>query len=157
MEDDRRPEDCFTRTGIAAGTGLLAGGFLGGVKANWSDVPLVLRDQPWPALVRTGRIMAQYGITCAAVGIGYASVECISEKLRGKKDWVNGVLGGITAGGVLGLRVGRVSRGIAAAVTFATASAVVTATGGKLVADVGIPDNVTPRRPMYPYPTSRPE
>lgn len=70
-----------------------------------------------------------------------------------KKDWVNGVLGGIAAGGVMGLRVGSMPRAIAAAVTFATASAIVTATGGKLVAEVGIPDNVTPRRPIYPYPS----
>ncbi len=70
----------------------------------------------------------------------------------GKKDWKNGVLGGIAAGGVMGIRMGRMSTAVAAAATFAAASAVVSATGGNLVADVGIPDGATPRRPIYPYP-----
>ncbi len=30
--------------------------------------------------------------------------QCFSESVRGKKDWLNGALGGIAAGGVLGLR-----------------------------------------------------
>lgn len=31
-------------------------------------------------------------------------MQCVAEKVRGKKDWVNGSLGGVAAGSVLGLR-----------------------------------------------------
>ena len=49
-----RPEDCLSRTLTAVGTGLVAGGIMGAVTANWSNVPPVLRDRPWPALKYTG-------------------------------------------------------------------------------------------------------
>ena len=49
-----RPEDCVSRTLTAVGTGLVAGGIMGAVTANWSNVPPVLRDRPWPALKYTG-------------------------------------------------------------------------------------------------------
>ena len=43
--------------------------------SNWGDVPVVLRDKPFPALVRTGSVMAQYGATLALVGGTYATVD----------------------------------------------------------------------------------
>lgn len=49
-----RPEDCLSRTLTAVGTGIVAGGVMGAVTANWSNVPPVLRDRPWPALKYTG-------------------------------------------------------------------------------------------------------
>jgi hypothetical protein len=36
---------------------------------------VVLRDKPWPALVRTGGQMAQYGATLALVGGTFATVD----------------------------------------------------------------------------------
>jgi hypothetical protein len=36
---------------------------------------VVLRDKPWPALVRTGAQMAQYGSTLALVGGTFAAVD----------------------------------------------------------------------------------
>lgn len=58
MQSDRlpveRPEDCISRTLTAVGTGIVAGGIMGAVTANWSNVPPVLRDRPWPALKYTG-------------------------------------------------------------------------------------------------------
>jgi hypothetical protein len=31
-------------------------------------------------------------------------IQCVAESIRGKKDWINGSLGGIAAGAMLGLR-----------------------------------------------------
>lgn len=49
-----RPEDCVSRTLSASGAGLVAGGIMGAVTANWGKVPPVLADRPWPALKHTG-------------------------------------------------------------------------------------------------------
>lgn len=47
-------DDCMSATLRAAATGAAAGAVGGAVKSNWGDVPLVLRNQAWPALKRTG-------------------------------------------------------------------------------------------------------
>ena len=70
-----RPEDCPTRMAVGLGGGFAAGAILGAVVTNWSEVPQVLRDKPWPALVRTGSVMAHYGATLALVGGTFATVE----------------------------------------------------------------------------------
>lgn len=70
-----RPEDCPTRIAAGLGSGFIAGGLLGAISSNWSDVPVVLRDKPWPALVRTGNVMLQYGTTLGLVGLAYSTVE----------------------------------------------------------------------------------
>ena len=56
-------------------TGFAAGSLIGAVLSNWSDVPLVLRDKPWPALMRTGSVMAQHGSTLGVVGLAFAGVD----------------------------------------------------------------------------------
>jgi hypothetical protein len=98
------------------------------------DVPKVLKGKAWPALVATGRVMGMYGVTFAAIGGIFAAVDvraprrkaseganprpvhslrrptrarrsqCVSEGVRGKKDFWNGVMGGAAAGSVLGVR-----------------------------------------------------
>lgn len=47
-------DDCTSATLRAAATGAAAGAVAGAIKSNWGDVPLVLRNQAWPALKRTG-------------------------------------------------------------------------------------------------------
>lgn len=42
---------------------------------DWGDIPVVLRDKPWPALARTGAQMANYGVTLALVGGTFATVD----------------------------------------------------------------------------------
>ena len=54
MSDDR-PKDCITRTAYAGGAGLAFGLAAGGIVATWADVPLVIRNQAWPAFRATGR------------------------------------------------------------------------------------------------------
>lgn len=70
-----RPQDCPSRIAIGLGSGFAAGALLGAVKSNWGDVPVVLRDKPWPALVRTGSVMTQFGTTLGLVGLTYSAVE----------------------------------------------------------------------------------
>lgn len=49
-------DDCTSRTVNGAATGFAAGAVAGAVSANWGDVPVVLRNKPWPALKRTGTL-----------------------------------------------------------------------------------------------------
>lgn len=59
-----------------------AGALMGAVTSNWGDIPVVLKDKPWPALARTGSQMAQYGSTLALVGGTFAAVD-VSARRRG--------------------------------------------------------------------------
>ena len=70
-----RPEDCPTRISMGIASGFVAGSLFGAVASNWGDVPLVIRDKPWPALVRTGSVMMQYGATLGLVGLAYSTVD----------------------------------------------------------------------------------
>lgn len=104
-------------------------------------------------------------------------VQCVSEGIRGKKDWINGSLGGAAAGAMLGLRstsvllpfiffsmkqnkaayvslitlfyhaVGRLKTGVGAAALLAAVSAAADMTGGKLTGA----EDTTPQRRIYPY------
>lgn len=70
-----RPSDCPTRAAIGLGSGFIAGSLFGAISSNWSEIPVVLKDKPWPALVRTGNVMMQYGATIGVVGLAYSTVD----------------------------------------------------------------------------------
>ncbi|EFN55413.1 expressed protein [Chlorella variabilis] len=72
---EERSDAWPTRVGTAVGVGFAAGALFGAVASNWGDIPVVLRDKPWPALVRTGVQMAQHGSTLALVGGTFAAVD----------------------------------------------------------------------------------
>ena len=145
------PEDCPTRMAIGLGTGFAAGAILGAVASNWGDVPVILRNKPWPALLRTGSVMLQYGATLGTVTLTYSTVDCVLENVRGKRDWINGSLGGAFAGAVLGLRIGRLPVAIGSAAALAAVSAAVDLSDGKLVGHASFDDGATPPRRIYPY------
>eukprot|EP00976_Prorocentrum_cordatum_P073279 1181022-Prorocentrum_minimum.AAC.5 len=123
-----RPDSCAFKTLTAAGSSFGVGSVFGAVSATWNDVPKVLKGRAFPALMATSRVMGSYGITFAAVGAAFASTECISEGVRGKKDMVNAAIGGAVAGGVIGARVGRLGVALAAAASLAATSALVDTT-----------------------------
>lgn len=56
----------------------LAGALTGAVASNWGDIKV---PSAWPALVRTGSQMAQYGTTLALVGGTFATVDVSSRLL----------------------------------------------------------------------------
>lgn len=96
------------RTLSAAGSGLLIGSWLGGAVATWHYGPSVNRKEGWKALRSTLRTCGNYGITFGAIGGIYAFTDAVAESIRGKKDFVNGAIGGLAAGPVLGIRGTRV-------------------------------------------------
>lgn len=69
------PEDCATRIGMGLISGAVTGAFMGAVASNWGDIPPVIRNKPWPALLRTGGVMATYGATMSIVGVTYSATD----------------------------------------------------------------------------------
>ncbi|KAH7439984.1 hypothetical protein KP509_04G086000 [Ceratopteris richardii] len=136
-------DSIFFRTGTALTSGVVAGSIWGSVVATWRDVPAVERNVALPALIKTLRIMGNYGLTYGAVAGVFALTDASVEKIRGKKDLWNGVAGGLVAGSVLArsLRVGLAASGALAAV-----AAIVDAGGQTTRTPIG--------REFLPYPTS---
>ncbi|KAK4392425.1 Outer envelope pore protein 16-3, chloroplastic/mitochondrial [Sesamum angolense] len=65
MEDEETP---MMKTIKGATTGLVAGTIWGTIVATWHDVPRVERRVALPGLVRTLKMMGNYGVTFAAIG-----------------------------------------------------------------------------------------
>lgn len=111
----------------------------------------MMRNQSWPALAKTGGMMASAGGTFAAIGGIYAGVACASEGVRGKADFWNGVVGGLAAGQVIGVRGRSLGLGVGAGACFAVASAAADAAGYKVRGEGGFDDGATPARVYFPY------
>jgi hypothetical protein len=77
---DERPQDCPSRIAAGLGGGFVAGSLLGGIAANWGDVPQVIRNKSLPALVRTGSVMMQHGTTLGLVGLAYSTVDVSAQR-----------------------------------------------------------------------------
>lgn len=106
LEDDDTP---LMKTIKGATTGLAAGSIWGTVVATWYDVPRVERNVALPGLIRTIKLMGNYGLTFAALGGVYIGVEQLVQQYRMKRDFINGAVGGFAAGAlVLGYQ-GKVS------------------------------------------------
>lgn len=141
-----RYDSAIFRTATAATSGLVAGSIWGAVLAAWQDVPAVERNVALPALKKTIRVMGSYGLTYSAVAGVFALTDAVAESLRGEKDFWNGVLGGLAAGSVVGLRVQSLRLGLGASAALAAVSAIVDASGQT----VRTPTD----REYLPYPTS---
>lgn len=102
LEDD---DTSLMKTIKGATTGFVAGTIFGTVVATWYDVPRVERNVALPGLVRTLKMMGNYGMTFAAIGGVYIGVEQLVQNYRMKRDFVNGAVGGFAAGAsVLGYK-----------------------------------------------------
>eukprot|EP00898_Chlorokybus_atmophyticus_P008816 jgi/Chlat1/8936/Chrsp94S08243 len=145
MVQDPADASCLTKTATAATVSGVFGAVVGAVDATWRDVPTVYKNQPWPALRRTGTVMGSAALTFAAVGAAYTATDCALEELRGKKDLWNGAAGGVAAGALMGFRIGRLGAGVGCAAALAAASLLFDVTGGKLA-----PSDRQQER--YPYP-----
>ena len=108
-----------------------------------------MRNQSWPAVSKTGGMMFSAGAMFAAVGGLYSGVACVSEGVRGKADFWNGVYGGLAAGQVIGIKGRSLGLGVGAGVAFAAASAPRTPRGTRCAARVG--SMTAPRRRAFSY------
>ncbi|XP_031504426.1 outer envelope pore protein 16-3, chloroplastic/mitochondrial [Nymphaea colorata] len=123
LADDVSP---MMKTAKAATSGLVAGTVWGTIVATWYDVPRVERSVALPGLVRTAKLMGNYGLTFAAISGIYIGVEQMVEKYRMKKDFINGAVGGFVAGAsVLGFKGRSISTAISAGAALAFTSAVI--------------------------------
>ncbi|XVF75865.1 hypothetical protein PTKIN_Ptkin13bG0221500 [Pterospermum kingtungense] len=144
-EDDDTPT---MKTVKGATTGFVAGTIWGTIVATWYDVPRVERSVAIPGLVRTLKMMGNYGMTFAAIGGVYIGVEQLLENYRMKRDFVNGAVGGFVAGAsILGFKGRSVSRAISAGSALAFTSAVIDAGGQTTRIDNG--------KEYYPYTTKK--
>eukprot|EP00268_Persea_americana_P017224 TRINITY_DN1827_c0_g1_i1.p1 TRINITY_DN1827_c0_g1~~TRINITY_DN1827_c0_g1_i1.p1 ORF type:complete len:159 (-),score=41.60 TRINITY_DN1827_c0_g1_i1:409-885(-) len=122
LEDDDTP---IMKTIKGATTSLAAGTVWGTIVASWYDVPRVERNVALPGLIRTVKLMGNYGLTFAAIGGIYIGVEQLMQQYRMKRDFINGAAGGFAAGAtVLGYKGRSISTAISAGAALAFTSAI---------------------------------
>ncbi|KAJ8643563.1 hypothetical protein MRB53_005311 [Persea americana] len=127
LEDEDTPT---MKTIKGATTGFVAGTIWGTVVATWYDVPRVERNVALPGLIRTMKLMGNYGLTFAAIGGVYIGVEQLVQHYRMKRDFVNGAVGGFAAGAsVLGFKGRSISTAISAGAALAFTSSILDAGG----------------------------
>ena len=58
-----------------------AGNITGALAANWGDIPVVLRNKPWPALQRTGdQLAAGCSLSFLAVAVAHGCHDCFPSR-----------------------------------------------------------------------------
>ncbi|PON52250.1 Mitochondrial inner membrane translocase subunit [Parasponia andersonii] len=145
LEDDDTP---VMKTIKGATTGLVAGTIFGTIVATWYDVPRVERSVALPGLIRTLKMMGNYGVTFAAIGGVYIGAEQLMQHYRMKRDFVNGAVGGFVAGStILGYKARSISTALSAGAALAVTSAVIDAGGQTTRIDNG--------KEYYPYTTKK--
>ncbi|XP_054821059.1 outer envelope pore protein 16-3, chloroplastic/mitochondrial [Prosopis cineraria] len=145
LEDEDTPT---MKTIKGATTGLVAGTIWGTIVATWYDVPRVERNVALPGLLRTLKMMGNYGMTFAAIGGVYIGVEQLVQKYRMKRDFVNGAVGGFVAGAtILGYKGRSISTAISAGTALAVTSSIIDIGGQTTRVDNG--------KEYYPYTTKK--
>ncbi|EXC30867.1 hypothetical protein L484_028046 [Morus notabilis] len=145
LEDEDTP---VMKTIKGATMGLVSGTIFGTVVATWYDVPRVERSVALPGLIRTLKMMGNYGLTFAAIGGVYVGVEQLVQHYRMKRDFINGAVGGFVAGStILGYKGRSLSTAISAGAALAVTSAVIDAGGQTTRIDTG--------KEYYPYTTKK--
>lgn len=136
------------KTFKGATSGFVAGTIFGTVVATWYDVPRVERSVALPGLIRTLKMMGNYGMTFAAIGGVYIGVEQLLQNYRMKRDFVNGAVGGFVAGAsVLGFKGRSIPTAISAGSALAITSALIDAGDQTTRIDTG--------KEYYPYTTQK--
>ncbi|KAI3884544.1 hypothetical protein MKW92_043404 [Papaver armeniacum] len=109
LEDDTTP---MMKTVKGATMGLVSG-------TIWGTICVAL-----PGLIRTLKMMGNHGLTFAAIGGVYIGVEQLVLNYRGKRDFVNGSIGGFAAGAaVLGFKARSIPTALSAGAALAVTSA----------------------------------
>lgn len=145
LEDEDTPT---MKTIKGATMGLATGSIWGTIVASWYDVPRVERSVALPGLIRTVKMMGNYGLTFAAIGGIYIGVEQLVQNYRMKRDFINGAVGGFAAGAsVLGFKGRSISTALSAGAALAITSALLDAGGQTTRIDNG--------KEYYPYTTQK--
>ncbi|EEF30041.1 protein translocase, putative [Ricinus communis] len=145
LEDNDTPT---MKTIKGATMGLAAGTLWGTIVATWHDVPRVEKHVALPGLIRTVKMMGNYGLTFAAIGGVYIGVEQLIQHFRMKRDFVNGTVGGFVAGAsVIGFKGRSISTAMSAGAALAVTSALIDAGGQTTRIDNG--------KEYYPYTTKK--
>ncbi|XP_002532339.2 outer envelope pore protein 16-3, chloroplastic/mitochondrial [Ricinus communis] len=145
LEDNDTPT---MKTIKGATMGLAAGTLWGTIVATWHDVPRVEKHVALPGLIRTVKMMGNYGLTFAAIGGVYIGVEQLVQHFRMKRDFVNGTVGGFVAGAsVIGFKGRSISTAMSAGAALAVTSALIDAGGQTTRIDNG--------KEYYPYTTKK--
>mmetsp|Transcript_33706 Transcript_33706/g.86115 ORF Transcript_33706/g.86115 Transcript_33706/m.86115 type:complete len:155 (-) Transcript_33706:81-545(-) len=147
MAAEQPSAGCLERTASAALFGGSFGVVYGAVSAIWAtDTGAVTGVRAWPAISKTIGVLGKHSGTFGAVGLAFGGFECLSETVRGKDDFWNGVVGGFAAGSVLAVRAGNPSAMLFTGAALAALSAATDATGRSLRGTEGILDGATPMR-----------
>ncbi|XP_050227724.1 outer envelope pore protein 16-3, chloroplastic/mitochondrial [Mercurialis annua] len=145
LEEDDTPK---MKTFKGATMGLAVGTLWGTVVATWHDVPRVEKHVALPGLIRTVKMMGNYGLTFAAIGGVFVGVEQLAQHYRSKRDFVNGSIGGFVAGAsVIGFKGRSISTALSAGAALAVTSALIDAGGRTTRIDNG--------KEYYPYTTKK--
>ncbi|CAI0406713.1 unnamed protein product [Linum tenue] len=145
LEDDDTPKMKVLK---GATTGLVTGTIFGTIVATWHDVPRVEKHVALPGLIRTLKMMGNYGMTFAAIGGVYIGIEQLLQHQRTKRDFVNGAVGGFVAGAsVLGFKARSIPTALSAGAALAVTSSLIDAGGQTTRVDNG--------KEYYPYTTKK--
>lgn len=69
--------------------------------------------------LKTAKIMVPPTLYYGAIGVAFSGTQCAVEKINGERDAVSGILGGVAAGAVVGLRNGSLPGAIGFGMLFA--------------------------------------
>ncbi|KAF7058438.1 hypothetical protein CFC21_065503 [Triticum aestivum] len=127
----RAPVDdgLILKTSKGAGIGLAAGSVWGLLVSMLHNGPKVGSNVKYPELVRTGKVCRSYAGTLAILGATYVGVEQSLERVRGKKDIINGAVAGFAAGATMGFRAGRLRTLLVSGSALALTSVLLDVTG----------------------------
>lgn len=99
-------EDCWSKglktAGVMAAGSVPVGFFR--AHATLKDLTLAEKMQRWQNVKLTAGIMAKPMATFAAAGLAFAATDCSMRNYMGREDVLTGVVGGLAAGAVMGLR-----------------------------------------------------
>ncbi|MCO5587283.1 hypothetical protein L7F22_041230 [Adiantum nelumboides] len=103
------------------------GGVWGSIVSAWREVPATTeRNVALPAMKKTLLVMGEFnGLTYATIAGVFAITDASVERIRGKPDLWNGVIGGLAAGSVMGIRARNLRVGLAASGACSAVAAIV--------------------------------
>lgn len=99
-------DDCWNRGLRTAGfmaAGSIPVGFFR-AHATLKNLTLAEKMQRWRNVKLTGSIMANPMATFAAAGLAFGFTDCTMRNYMGRDDTLTGIVGGLAAGAVMGLR-----------------------------------------------------